>query len=207
MNFLAHLWLADAARLPLAGAILGDTLHGALPADLPEPLARSVRLHRRIDAVTDRHPRVQAARRRFEPGTRRYAGIVIDVLFDHVLALEWPAYSGEPLPAFIARAAAAVAAEGRWFAHAGQPPPRSAPFAALLESYGAEAGIEHALRRTATRLRRPQGLIEAMAGWRGHLPQLRGDLPVVLADLRAASNENQTPWPAARQDAAPTKVY
>ena len=26
MNFLAHLWLADRARLPLAGAILGDDI-------------------------------------------------------------------------------------------------------------------------------------------------------------------------------------
>lgn len=190
MNFLAHLWLAEQARLPLAGAILGDVLRGVLPADLPAPLAASVRLHRRIDALTDRHPRVQAARSQFRAGPRRYAGIVIDVAFDHVLARDWTAYSDEPLAAFAARAGAAVAAEGAWFGRGGQPAPRAAAFAALLVSYGGEAGIERALRRTALRLRQPQGLIEAMAGWRDHLPRLRHDLPALLGDLCAAGNEN-----------------
>lgn len=184
MNFLAHLWLADQARLPLAGAILGDTLHGALPPDMPEPLARSVHLHRRIDAATDRHPRVEAGRRRFGPSTRRYAGILLDVLYDHVLARDWAEHSDETLEAFADRAAAAVAAEGRWFEHALRPRVRRAPFAALLVSYQEESGIELALRRTAARLRKPQGLLDAMAGWRGHLPQLRKDLPELLGDLR-----------------------
>lgn len=187
MNFLAHLWLADAAQLPLAGAILGDTLRGVLPADMPEPLARSVQLHRRIDAETDHHPRVAAARRRFAPGARRYAGILIDVLFDHLLAQDWTAYSREPFGAFTARAAAAVADAGRWFEHAGQAAPRATAFEALLGSYRAESGIDLALRRTAGRLRRPQGMLDAMAGWPVHLPALRDDLPVLLGDLRAVA--------------------
>lgn len=184
MNFLAHLWLSERAGLPLAGAILGDTLRGALPPDMPAPLQRSVQLHRRIDAATDRHAVVQAARARFEAGPRRYAGIVIDVLYDHVLARQWPDYSGEPLDAFVLRAAGAVAAEAAWFEQAGQPAPRAAPFAALLSSYGEAAGIERALRRTARRLREPEGLLRAMAGWQARLPQLHEDLPVLLADLQ-----------------------
>jgi acyl carrier protein phosphodiesterase len=185
MNFLAHLWLSDQAQLPLAGAILGDTLRGTLPDDMPEDLARSVRLHRRVDAATDRHPRVEAARARFGAGSRRYAGILIDILLDHVLAQDWPRYHVEPLDAFAGRAARDVADAGRWFERALESPPRAAPFAALLASYGAEAGIELALRRTAGRLRRPQGMLDAMAGWREHVPLLRHDLPVLLDDLGA----------------------
>jgi acyl carrier protein phosphodiesterase len=188
VNFLAHLWLADAAQLPLAGAILGDTLRGALPADMPEPLARSVQLHRRIDARTDRHPRVVAARGRFPPGARRYAGILIDVLFDHLLAADWAAYSDEPFDAFTARAAADVAAAGPWFERAGESPPGARAFAALLASYRSAAGIELALRRTAGRLRRPQGMLDAMALWPAHLPLLRTDLPVLLAELRTLAH-------------------
>lgn len=205
MNFLAHLWLADEARLPLAGAILGDVLRGGLPPDMPEALARSVRLHRRIDALTDRHPRVQDARRRFAPGPRRYAGIVIDVLLDHWLARDWGTYSREPLGTFTGRAAQAVAAEAAWFERAGLPAPRPAAFAALLESYARESGIERALRRIAQRLRRPQGLIEAMAGWRGHLPPLRGDLPLILQDLRGVSITSAMLLSPAGD--SPTKVY
>jgi acyl carrier protein phosphodiesterase len=185
MNFLAHLWLADRAELPLAGAILGDYFRGALPDDLPAPLAQSVQLHRRIDANTDRHPVVQAARSAFGNGPRRYAGILLDILFDHALALDWTQYSDEPLPAFADRAAQAVAAESAWFERAGGPAPARAPFSALLVSYRSEPALERAIERTAGRMRRPQGLIDAMAGWRSHMPQLRRDLPVLLGDLRS----------------------
>ena len=206
MNFLAHLWLSDRAHLPLAGAILGDTLRGALPADMPGPLACSVQLHRRVDAATDRHPRVQAARSRFEPGARRYAGILLDVLFDHVLAQDWPGYSGESLSAFADRAGRAVAGEGRWFEHSGQSAPRADRFAALLVSYRLESGIELALRRTAGRLRQPQRMLDAIAGWQAHLPGLRAALPLLLDDLGglAALHPGFDSTPSAP---APTKVY
>lgn len=184
MNFLAHLWLTDEARLPLAGAILGDGLRGALPSHMPEPLARSVRLHRRVDVETDRHPLVVAARRRFAPGPRRYAGILIDVLLDHALARDWSRYGAEPLPDFAGRAAREVAAAAPWFEATRFPAPRAAPFEALLLSYREPRGIERAIRRTATRLRRPQGLLEAMAGWPEHADRLGQDLPALLAHLR-----------------------
>ena len=187
MNFLAHLWLTDRAGLPLAGALLGDYFRGALPADLPPDLAQSVRLHRRIDATTDRHPMVAAARARFAAGARRYSGILLDVLYDHILAQEWPQYSGEPLPDFALRAAHDIGAQATWFERAGGPVPEAASFNLLLLSYASEAGIEHALRRTARRLKKPQGMLDALPGWQAHLPGVRADLPVLLADLRALS--------------------
>lgn len=55
--------------------------------------------------LTDRHPVVQAARAGFEPGARRYAGILLDILYDHCLALDWARYSDEPLAAFAQRGA------------------------------------------------------------------------------------------------------
>jgi acyl carrier protein phosphodiesterase len=184
MNFLAHLWLADRAALPLAGAILGDYFRGALPPDLPAALAKSVHLHRRIDANTDRHPVVQAARSRFGGGTRRYAGILLDILYDHALALDWRNYSDESLVAFADRAAREVASEPRWFERAGGSAPSAVPFSALLASYASDRALESAIERTARRLRRPQGLLDAMAGWRAHMPQARQDLPVLLRDLQ-----------------------
>ena len=183
MNFLAHLLLTDRVKLPLAGAILGDVLHGALPAHMPEPLARSVRLHRAVDAHTDRHPRVVAARATFGQGARRYSGIVLDLLFDHALALDWPAFSPEPLAAFARRAGAEVSAGAVWFVAAGDPAPDAERFSALLRSYASAEGFERAVQRTARRLRLPDGLLRAAAGWNDRLPQLRQDLPVLLADL------------------------
>jgi len=185
MNFLAHLWLAEQAQLPLAGANLGDYFRGALPPELPAPLAASVQLHRHIDATSDRHPVVVAARAGFPDGARRYAGILLDLLYDHALALEWRAFSAEPLDDFAGRAAIDVGAEAKWFASSGGPVPSAAGFRALLLSYATEPGLQQAAERTARRLRRPEGMLEAMSDWRARVPALRNDLPVLLEDLRA----------------------
>jgi acyl carrier protein phosphodiesterase len=183
VNFLAHLWLTDRAALPLAGAILGDVLRGPLPPEMPAPLARSVLLHRQVDAHTDRHPRVVAVRAGFAQGARRYAGILLDLVFDHALALDWPAYSDRSLSFFSDCAAREVAGAGQWFEHAGDPAPDAARFSALLQSYATVEGIEWAIQRTARRLRRPQGLLDAAAGWPQRVGALRAELPVLLADL------------------------
>lgn len=158
-------------------------LRGPLPPEMPEPLARSVLLHRQVDAHTDRHPRVVAVRATFAQGARRYAGILLDLLYDHVLAADWPAHASQPLAIFAERAGREVAGGGRWFEHAGDPAPDAARFSALLQSYATAEGIELAIRRTARRLRRPQGLLDAAAGWPERIGALRGDLPCLLMDL------------------------
>ena len=109
MNFLAHLWLAERTATSLAGAVLGDVVRGADLSAYPSAIAEAVRLHRRVDAATDRHPRVVALRTQFPDRARRYAGIVLDLGFDHALALDWSHYSDEPLDAFCQRAGRAIA--------------------------------------------------------------------------------------------------
>ncbi|MDB5977751.1 MAG: hypothetical protein JWR07_4511 [Nevskia sp.] len=189
MNYLAHLWLSEQAGLPLPGAILGDMVRGRLDGRFPPELERSIALHRRIDVVTDSHPLVVAARSRYAPGARRYAGIVLDIVHDHCLALDWPRYSGESLADFTRRAAAALAAEREGFALAGKSAPSAWRFRHLLLSYAGENGIDRAIKRTAAWMKKPEGLIEAGRDWREHLPLVRATLPQLLADLRLAALE------------------
>ena len=183
MNFLAHLQLADRAGLPLSGAILGDVVRGRLDGRFPEPLERSLALHRRIDVATDRHAVVRAAREQFPDGARRYAGILLDVLWDHCLASDWP--SDEPLEAFAARAAQAITAGEDWRLATGEAAPPAERFERLLLSYRDEAGIDSAFERIATRLAKPQPMLAAAEGWRTRLPALREVFPALYADLGA----------------------
>ncbi|MBX6420584.1 MAG: DUF479 domain-containing protein [Nevskia sp.] len=187
MNYLAHLWLADRARLPLAGAVLGDGVRGRLEGRFAPALERSIRLHRRIDALTDAHPCVRAARVRFAPGARRYAGIVLDLIYDHALACDWPCYSAEPLADFARRAAREVAAASEAFLALRLAPPDAAAFERWLWSYREEAGLERAFARVAARLSRPDALLQAARDWREHLPAARATLSGLLADLRATA--------------------
>jgi acyl carrier protein phosphodiesterase len=187
MNFLGHLWLADQTQTSLAGAVLGDWLRGRIPDRFPDELRLGVALHRRVDVMTDSHPAVVETRAQFGPGRRRYAGIILDVSIDHLLARDWDRFSNESLVAFAGRCAQTVENGLGWFQAAGGPAPRSADFQRMLLSYASADGVERALRRTAERLRKPEGLLDAIDGWSAHAKRLEPRLKELLGDLNAAA--------------------
>ena len=100
MNFLAHFHLAWPDEGLVAGGLEGDFYKGPLRGDLPLAIERGVKLHRAIDAYTDNHPLVQQLRRDLPQSLRRYAGILIDLSFDHYLSHHWSTFSDIPLPDF-----------------------------------------------------------------------------------------------------------
>lgn len=103
MNVLAHALLAgDDAGLRLGG-VMGDFVHGTPDPSLPARVREGIRLHRAIDSYTDSHPEVRAARGRMPPPFRRYAGILLDVWFDHLLARRFADWSDTPLDTFSTR--------------------------------------------------------------------------------------------------------
>lgn len=187
MNFLAHLWLAEQSATSMAGAILGDVVRGADLSAYPDDIVTGIRLHRRLDAFTDRHPHIAALRNAQPDGVRRYSGIVLDLVADYLLIEDWPRYASEPLPAFCARAGEAIERASEWFLLAGGRSSRADDFAKLLLSYGTTAGIERAIGRTAQRLRQPQPLLDAGRHWPQLADALRPQLPELLHDLRAAA--------------------
>ena len=197
MNFLAHLWLADRTGTSLAGSVLGDVVRGGDLSAYPPPLALGVRLHRRIDAVTERHPLIAAARQGFAAGSRRYAGIVLDLVCDHLLARDWPAHHEQAFAAFCRQAGADIAAAAPWFLQAGGRRSDARGFSELLMSYRHEAGIDRALQRVALRLRQPQPLLAAAQGWQVHGARLAPLLGPLLADLQAAAMRAIGDTPAA----------
>ena len=81
-----------------------DLVRGKLPTDLPAAVDEGVHRHRRVDALTDRHPVFGETVAWLRPTQGRFAGIVADVLYDHALAVAWDAYHDTALPAFIAQA-------------------------------------------------------------------------------------------------------
>lgn len=183
MNFLAHLLIADRTTTSAAGAILGDIARGSDLSMYPAAIERGIRVHRRVDALTDRHPLLQARKAQFAPASRRYAGIVLDLACDYALAQDWPLHGKESLNSFCTRQATAVAAAGDWFERAGGRAPEAASFTMLLTSYATPAGIDRAVRRTAARLRNAGPLITAAEDWRDHAENLRPQLARILDDI------------------------
>lgn len=164
MNHLAHALLADAGGTEFAlGSAEGDFLHGHPDPAWPAARQAGLLFHRAIDRYTDAHPEVVAARNTFDPPMRRYAGIVLDVWFDHLLVREWNRYrADEPLPEFSRRWLALLDA------HAAELPESLRAFLAWMHAhglpaaYGNEATLDVVFHALARRLSRPSPIGEAL---------------------------------------------
>jgi acyl carrier protein phosphodiesterase len=98
VNHLAHTLLAGDEEALQLGGMLGDFVHGAPdPARFAPRVIEGIRLHRAIDVYTDAHAEVLAAKAQLPPPYRRYAGILLDMWFDHCLARDFSRWSGQSL--------------------------------------------------------------------------------------------------------------
>jgi acyl carrier protein phosphodiesterase len=104
MNFLAHLRLAGARDEALLGGMLGDFVKGSPEGRFSPAVADGIRLHRAIDSFADGHPFTRASRSRISPARRRFAGVIVDVCYDHFLCRHWRRFYPEELDAFARRA-------------------------------------------------------------------------------------------------------
>lgn len=183
MNFLAHLYIAEATATSYAGALLGDYVRGPLDGTYNQWIETGIRLHRRVDSFTDSHPIVRRAFRRLTPPFRRYAGILVDVYFDHLLARQWAALHASRLDQFTRAAGHTTRAE--WPADAPFPAERLRGLPELLQSYREPAGIAEALERIDQRLSRPSPLPRAWPQLQQHDPGLSEDFDAFFPDLLA----------------------
>ncbi|MGP8290119.1 acyl carrier protein phosphodiesterase [Vreelandella zhanjiangensis] len=87
MNFLAHAWLASSGNDDfLYGNLVADGVKGSDLSAWTSDVAYGIRHHRKVDAWVDQHPSVLGAKQRAPEGKRRYAGIALDIVWDHFLA-------------------------------------------------------------------------------------------------------------------------
>lgn len=104
MNFLAHAYLSGENKKILLGNFMGDFIKGRQALSELEPdMIRGVELHRAIDEFTDNHPVVHESKQRLRARYRHYAGVIVDVYYDHYLAVHWKHYHDESLESFAAR--------------------------------------------------------------------------------------------------------
>jgi acyl carrier protein phosphodiesterase len=189
MNYLAHLHLGGQRPAQLLGSLYGDFVKGPVADRFAPGLAEAIQLHRRIDAFTDAHPLIRQSIARFPAERRRYAGIILDVFFDHCLARDWPLYSDEPLPAFTRKVYAVLAAEPQLPERLAAIAPRMAA-QDWLGSYQQFAVLEQVLAGIARRLSKPEGLAGAMPELRALYQPLSADFaefyPLVQAFAQAA---------------------
>lgn len=182
MNLLAHLWLAERTGTSAAGQILGDMIKGRLDRPVFDAATdQGMRLHRRIDSCCDAHPSHQALRARFVPPLRRYAGIIVDIGFDHALARHWAGFHTQPLADFAERMETQVRDE--WPADAPISADRLRGLGVTLSQYRYAEGIDRALCSVSQRLRRDNPLQEALPALLAEHAEFERHLPVLMSAL------------------------
>lgn len=100
MNYLAHIYLSGINDEIIIGNFIGDYVKGQDYNHYKPGIKKGILLHRRIDSFTDKHKIVIQSKSYFVPGYHKYAGIIIDILYDHFLVMNWDKFSPEPLESF-----------------------------------------------------------------------------------------------------------
>jgi acyl carrier protein phosphodiesterase len=103
MNFLAHIYLSGNNDLIKIGNFMADGIRGKQFEHFPEDVQKGILLHRFIDTYTDSHDIFRKSTKRLHERYHHYAGVIVDIVYDHFLAKNWEKYSDEKLELFVNR--------------------------------------------------------------------------------------------------------
>ena len=102
MNYFAHLVLSQPTLESTVGNLLGDFARGIDQSALDPAVLAGLNNHRAVDRFTDSYIRASEIKQCFSPGRRRFAGIALDVYFDHLLMNHWYEFDARNLNDVIA---------------------------------------------------------------------------------------------------------
>ncbi len=185
MNWLAHIYLSPDDAEYRIGNVIADWVKGEARLQLSAGIQRGIACHKVIDLYTDAHPIVKQSMARIEAPFKRYAAVLIDVFYDHVLAQDWPRYCAVPLQMWTQQV------YGQFRAYAGDLHPQVRMGLQRmaeddwLGSYASIAGIDAILKRMSRRLSRPNLLGEAAPQLIAHLAGIREDFHAFFPQLQA----------------------
>ena len=101
MNFLAHIYLSGESDELKIGNFIGDFVKASDMEQYNEAINLGIRMHWAIDEFTDHHPVVQKSKERLRPKYGHYAGVIVDIYYDHFLARNWKEYHTEELRQYV----------------------------------------------------------------------------------------------------------
>ncbi|MTI20203.1 DUF479 domain-containing protein, partial [Fulvivirga sp. RKSG066] len=97
---LAHMHLSGESEELLVGNFIGDFVKGKEFKNYTRKITEGILLHRAIDEYTDNHEVVSESKDKLRKKYRHYAGVIVDMFYDHFLALNWTKFHHLPLQDF-----------------------------------------------------------------------------------------------------------
>lgn len=101
MNFLAHIFLSGNNQQVILGNFFADSIKGRRYLEYPKAIQSGILLHRAIDFYTDTHPIFRKSASRLFENYGHYNGVIVDIYYDHFLALNWERYCDIPLKSYV----------------------------------------------------------------------------------------------------------
>jgi len=100
MNFLGHLYLSNKKPNILIGNFIADEIKGKKYLLYPYGIQKGILFHRKIDTITDTDNNLRSLKKHLYPYVHKYAGVVLDIYLDHILAKHWGQFCHIPLKTF-----------------------------------------------------------------------------------------------------------
>ncbi len=101
MNFLAHAFLSSHNPDLLVGNVLADMIKQKEFTDYSLAVQEGIIMHRKIDSFTDQHPEVRKCTKLLQSRHGKYSPVVMDLLWDLVLAEQWNTRTTLDFDAFV----------------------------------------------------------------------------------------------------------
>ena len=182
MNHLVHLFLSDPTDGCRLGALMGDYVKGRLDQQYSPEIRWGLQLHRKIDRFAETNPHFQRSKRRLDPALRHCRGILVDVAYDHFLAVHWSDFAESPLEQFSTDICRLLTEH-----HALLPPALQQVAPRMIAADWLVAArhlhtIDKVLQRLAGRLSRNNSLGSGLIELERHYPQLEADFRHFLHD-------------------------
>jgi acyl carrier protein phosphodiesterase len=169
MNYVAHLFLAEPCDEHRIGSLLADFTNGpidTLRRRFGDGIARGIAHHRQIDRFTDQHESVRACVDALNGPFGIYAGIVVDVVFDHFLLRHFEAFSPDSESVFFDAVYASLADIRPAFPERYRTAVQRMLERRWLSGYRELDMVAYALKRMDERFTRPTPLRDTLGGIR-----------------------------------------
>lgn len=192
MNYLAHLHLSNHQPMLTIGNMIADFIKSNHISIYSPAVQRGIHLHRFIDTYTDQHAIVRQGTERLRPTQGKYAPVVIDILFDHLLAVNWEKYSEIALSKFAKQQYALLEENLEILPKKLQKNLPKMIRGNWLEGYGQEAGIRYTLERMDERTKFPSSFVTAFDTLQEFYPLFEKEFNIFYPDLIQKSLKFQT---------------
>lgn len=187
MNFLAHLALSENDEEILIGNFIADTVRRSEFKHFKKRIIQGIDLHHFIDEYTDTHPVVKQSKKIFLPRHGKYSGVIVDIVYDHFLAVHFSRFYDPPLPTFVTHVYDILSRRSALLSKGAL---RILPYMIegnWLESYATMEGMKKVFNGMSRRARFSNNMAEAPQDLSAHYQKLEAHFLSFFPELKTAA--------------------